>query len=213
MLYDDLVQPGEYICHHGVKGQKWGVRRYQNANGSLTAAGQNRYKKDLANAINKRNRYKLLKLLRPIENNLKKEYSDFYLSRDNLKKQRKKANDDLNYFLMNKLYNFNKAKVDMMSREERIKYTSSFEYLKAGFENRDKFFNTKDYKNASNNFNDNHDTLIKRIHEEVKKYLGDIGDQPVEGIPLAVKVNLDNKNTSNPSYNEYISAILEDKAL
>lgn len=26
MLYDDLVQPGEYICHHGVKGQKWGVR-------------------------------------------------------------------------------------------------------------------------------------------------------------------------------------------
>jgi hypothetical protein len=26
MLYDDLIQPGEYICHHGVKGQKWGVR-------------------------------------------------------------------------------------------------------------------------------------------------------------------------------------------
>ena len=26
MLYDDLVPKGEYLCHHGVKGQKWGVR-------------------------------------------------------------------------------------------------------------------------------------------------------------------------------------------
>ena len=26
MLYDELTQPGSYICHHGVKGQKWGVR-------------------------------------------------------------------------------------------------------------------------------------------------------------------------------------------
>lgn len=26
---------GGYICHHGVKGQKWGKRRYQNEDGSL----------------------------------------------------------------------------------------------------------------------------------------------------------------------------------
>lgn len=28
-----------YISHHGVKGQKWGIRRYQNPDGSLTAEG------------------------------------------------------------------------------------------------------------------------------------------------------------------------------
>lgn len=28
--------------HHGIKGQKWGVRRFQNADGSLTAAGKQR---------------------------------------------------------------------------------------------------------------------------------------------------------------------------
>lgn len=32
-----------YLAHHGVKGQKWGIRRYQNADGSLTAEGQKRY--------------------------------------------------------------------------------------------------------------------------------------------------------------------------
>ena len=30
------------IYHHGVKGQKWGVRRYQNKDGSLTARGKKR---------------------------------------------------------------------------------------------------------------------------------------------------------------------------
>lgn len=32
-----------YLYHHGIKGQKWGVRRYQNKDGSLTNAGQKRY--------------------------------------------------------------------------------------------------------------------------------------------------------------------------
>lgn len=31
------------LYHHGIKGQKWGVRRYQNADGSYTSAGRSRY--------------------------------------------------------------------------------------------------------------------------------------------------------------------------
>ena len=34
------------LYHHGIKGQKWGVRRYQNADGSLTAAGKRRQRKE-----------------------------------------------------------------------------------------------------------------------------------------------------------------------
>lgn len=35
------------LYHHGVKGQKWGVRRYQNEDGSLTPAGKVRYYKTM----------------------------------------------------------------------------------------------------------------------------------------------------------------------
>lgn len=31
------------LYHHGTKGQKWGIRRYQNSDGSLTEAGRKRY--------------------------------------------------------------------------------------------------------------------------------------------------------------------------
>ena len=32
------------LVHHGIKGQRWGIRRYQNEDGSLTKAGESRYK-------------------------------------------------------------------------------------------------------------------------------------------------------------------------
>ena len=35
----------DYLVHHGILGQKWGVRRYQNNDGTLTAAGKRRQRK------------------------------------------------------------------------------------------------------------------------------------------------------------------------
>lgn len=32
-----------YLCHSGIKGQKWGTRRWQNPDGSLTEAGKKHY--------------------------------------------------------------------------------------------------------------------------------------------------------------------------
>lgn len=39
----EYYDPQYVLMHHGIKGQKWGVRQYQNPDGTLTAAGKARY--------------------------------------------------------------------------------------------------------------------------------------------------------------------------
>lgn len=50
------------LYHHGIKGQKWGVRRFQNKDGTYTPAGKKRYNSDsgsgggIAGAIRRKQR-------------------------------------------------------------------------------------------------------------------------------------------------------------
>ncbi|HAU85218.1 MAG TPA: hypothetical protein DCW90_06865 [Lachnospiraceae bacterium] len=51
LVHSDIIED-DYLAHHGVLGQKWGVRRFQNADGSLTPKG----KKHLASLESKSNK-------------------------------------------------------------------------------------------------------------------------------------------------------------
>lgn len=212
MLYDDLVQPGEYICHHGIKGQKWGIRRYQNSDGSLTEQGQERYKKNLSKVISDRNRTGLIRLNMPIIKNLEHERVEVQDAYTNLLKISRSLNDDLNYYLMKKLYNLDKKDVQKLPVGKRLEYTSSIDYLRAGFSERDKFFKeNKEYIQARDRHIKAIESYNNKLGNEIDKFLGSLGKQEVENIPNAVSVTKHDTGftTGVPTYSQYLRAILQ----
>lgn len=69
----------DYLIHHGIKGQKWGIRRYQYADGTLTPAGKKRYNEN-SNAFNKLMATKVKDLVNSARTQITgKQYVDGYL--------------------------------------------------------------------------------------------------------------------------------------
>lgn len=74
MNYLEYQEYQDYLCHHGVKGMKWGVRRYQNKDGSLTAAGKKRLSENAGSYMNPSKNAKNTKHRKAVEN----EYTDSF---------------------------------------------------------------------------------------------------------------------------------------
>ena len=119
MSYYGYLEHSE-LYHHGIKGQKWGVRRYQNLDGSLTNAGRRRYNINWAESkpgwyyktgqsINDQSKmYKDIKKAFNKENkNLTKEELDSLISKEY--KRIYKDNPDIQYNLGKSSYEFKRG--------------------------------------------------------------------------------------------------------
>lgn len=53
-----ITKSDGYVSHSGIQGMKWGIRRYQNEDGTLTPEGRIRYGKQAAKAYFKQNMLK-----------------------------------------------------------------------------------------------------------------------------------------------------------
>lgn len=64
------------LMHYGIKGQKWGVRRFQDEDGSLTAAGRERYQRDSVPKAGRKPKSKLATIGAAIKNKAEDKIDD-----------------------------------------------------------------------------------------------------------------------------------------
>lgn len=98
------------LYHHGVKGMKWGQRRYQNFDGSYTRAGMKRFNNSLGEYEKANSRYKAAKKSK----SSKTEITNSRLAR---KKAKRQLNKDYKHLKQDKLADKGK---DLYSRGHTI---------------------------------------------------------------------------------------------
>lgn len=78
------------LYHHGIRGQRWGVRRYQNEDGSVTAAGAKRYYEDPTKARQHFDFQKVTSKIKSTAESAKDKISEAYKKKRTGKRRKKK---------------------------------------------------------------------------------------------------------------------------
>jgi hypothetical protein len=152
----------QYLAHHGIKGQKWGVRRYQNEDGSLTEDGKKKY------LISENSRYKYIKKLG--KESGKKDYDFTYekaknmFSDDFVKRNResyarmKKAEED--YFKTSLSDKKNKNEKERRERETRAFYEQEIKREVSNFIGKNSGKKVTSFKAAGKKYKESVDDIL-----------------------------------------------------
>ena len=126
-----------YLAHHGIKGQKWGVRRYQNEDGSRTALGKAREYEHMKRRDKK-------KYMRDLKEDMQDDYwkiKDSYYNTKQYKDYEKKFNDSYKKYMdsdTSESESILEKKIDSLVKSEKYRegaYTASVLRKKYGDEN------------------------------------------------------------------------------
>lgn len=173
MLRDDPLT----LYHHGIKGQKWGVRRYQNPDGSLTSAGEERYMHKLDRIAYDENRIEAQK--QQAEHYEKKAQQVQQKAKDNIEKR---GNDNVVKKVANKIEkdSANRKASNLRNKEEAHEYKQKsaekdLVKAKAKLEKAMAKDDSKDdrrrFRQFTNELVDSHNPTAKQIRKELRKEL------------------------------------------
>lgn len=139
----------DYIKHYGILGQKWGIRRYQNFDGSYTRAGLERYGRSKDLYEKRKDEYKQIK-----QDKTKSRYEKQY-AKAQMKQAKQRMNKDYKHLALDKkgdqgkvLYAQGKRITNNSRNAQLVLKAGSFIAIGAEIANRYGYIDTKTARTA-----------------------------------------------------------------
>lgn len=183
LYMENYIYKTNELYHHGIKGMKWGIRRYQNKDGSLTDAG----KKRLVSRVQRADKWddpdKVARLTNKAFANYKKtskSYQTALASKNELAKVDNEINKRSHAYaekMVGKKYK------DIRDPSDHIKY------IAAGQAEMRRLAANKEFMNTKITYDKNYSKAYKDAQRYVEKYLEEYGNLALKN-PLSVSVDL-----------------------